>query len=82
VPDVAGARRATGLRSAWALARRAREAAWDEAVVVACDGDPAVLVPALLVAAGRAGYSTVVAPWSPDPAAVPETVHARFELTW
>jgi hypothetical protein len=82
VPDVAAALRGSRMRGAWALARRARAAAWDDAVVVGCDGDPAVLVPLLQVAAGRAGYRSVLAPWSPDPAVVPEVVCARYELRW
>lgn len=78
VPDVAGPLRTSGLRSAWSLARQAKERAWEGCTVVRCDGDPAVVVPALLGTAGRAGYSWVVAPWSPDPAAAPETVHRRW----
>jgi hypothetical protein len=82
VPDVADAVRSAGLRGAWSLARRARAADWDDAVVVACDGDPAARVPLLQVAAGRAGYRTVTAPWSPDPSVAPEVVYARFRFDW
>jgi hypothetical protein len=82
VPDVAAAVRSAGLRGAWSLARRARSAAWDDAVVVACDGDPAVRVPLLQAAAGRAGYRTVTAPWSPDPSVAPEVVYARLRFEW
>jgi hypothetical protein len=49
---------------------------------VRCDGTPEVEVPALVAAAGRAGYSWVVAPWSPDAGARPETVHRRYRLRW
>jgi hypothetical protein len=82
VPDVAGALRAAGLRSAWALAKRARAGDWDTAVVVRCTADPSVAVPALQAAAGRAGYTSVIAPWSPGPSAEPEAVHRTYRLTW
>lgn len=82
VPDVSGALRSTGLRSAWGLARRARQGRWDGCTVVRCSGRPEVVVPGLLVAAGRAGYRWVVAPWSPDPQAPPETVHRTYRLAW
>jgi hypothetical protein len=64
--------------SAWQLARRAKRGEWEGCTVVRCDGDPAQLVPALQAAAGAAGYRWVVAPWSPDPGADPETEHALF----
>ena len=60
------------------LIRRTKRGSWSTAVIVACHGDPSVLVPALQAAAGAAGYVDVIAPWSPDPDAVPETVHATF----
>ena len=60
------------------LLRRAKARDWTTAVVVRCDGDPAVLVPALCAAAAAAGYRDVIAPWSPDADARPETVHALF----
>jgi hypothetical protein len=60
------------------LIRRAKRGIWSTAVIVACHGDPSVLVPALQAAAGAAGYADVIAPWSPDPDAPPETVHATF----
>lgn len=82
VPDLAPALRSAGLRSAWSLAKRARAGDWDTAVVVRCTADPAVVVPALQGAAGRAGYTAVIAPWSPDPAAAPEAVHRTFRLRW
>jgi hypothetical protein len=73
VPDLSVAR-----GSAWQLARRAKRGEWEGCTVVECDGDPAQLVPALQAAAGAAGYQWVVAPWSPDPAAEPETEHVLF----
>jgi hypothetical protein len=82
VPDVSEALRSTGLRSAWGLARRAREGRWDGATVVRCEGRPELVVPALLTAAGRAGYRWVVAPWSPHPDAPPETVHRTYRSAW
>ncbi len=78
VPDVSGALRQASLRGAWRLARRVRDGAWRTATVVRCDDDPADAVPALLAAAGRAGYEAVVAPWSPDPDAPPEAVHRTY----
>jgi hypothetical protein len=82
VPDLSGVLRGAGLRGAWGLARRARMAEWEGCTVVRCSGAPEVEVPALVAAAGRAGYSWVVAPWSPDPDAAPETVHRRYRLRW
>lgn len=70
VPDLTEAR-----GSARELARRARRGEWSTAVVVLCDGDPSVLVPALQGAAACAGYREILAPWSPDPDVSPETVH-------
>ncbi len=78
VPDLSGALRGASLRGAWSLARRVREAGWTTATIVSVDDDPADAVPALLTAAGRAGYEDVVSPWSPDPAAAPETVHRTY----
>jgi hypothetical protein len=72
VPDLTGA--GTGLT----LARKARRREFDGATVVRCDDDPAVLVPRLMDAAARAGYRWLVAPWSPDPSAPPETVHCLY----
>jgi hypothetical protein len=82
VPDVADAMRSAGLRSAWALARRARVGDWEGATVVRCDGDPASLVPRLAAAARAAGYRWLVAPWSPDPRAEPEAVHRTYRFGW
>jgi hypothetical protein len=82
VPDLSGALRAAGIRGAWGLAKRARLAEWEGCTVVRCTGVAAVEVPAIVAAAGRAGYSWVVAPWSPDPEAAPETVHRRYRLRW
>jgi hypothetical protein len=77
VPDVAGALRRAGVRSAWSLAKRAKERNWEGCVVVRVAGDRAALVPGLVAAAGAAGYRWVVAPWSPD-ARPPEAVHRLF----
>lgn len=71
VPDVTAAARATSLR---------RPAPATEASVVRCEGDPAVLVPALLGAASAAGYGAVWAPWCPDPVRAPDTVHRVLEM--
>lgn len=82
VPDVSGALRSSGLRSAWSLARRAKGREWQTAVVVRVDADPSALVPLVMARAAACGYRQVVAPWSPDAAAAPETVHARFRIDW
>jgi hypothetical protein len=82
VPDLSAALRGAKLRQAWGLAKRARAGEWLTATVVRCDDDPARAVPALLAAAGRAGYEIVIAPWSPDPVAPPETVHRTYILRW
>lgn len=82
VPDVADALRTTGLRGAWSLAKQARAGDWERATVVRCTADPAIAVPALQAAAGKAGYRELIAPWSPDPDAPPETVHRTYRLTW
>jgi hypothetical protein len=74
VPDL------TAAGSPWAMAKRAKRGGWEGCTVVRCDGDPSVLVPALQAAAGLAGYDWVVAPWTPNPKAPPETVHARFTI--
>jgi hypothetical protein len=75
VPDL------TAAGSPWAMAKRAKRGGWDGCTVVRCDGDPSLLVPAVQAAAGLAGYQWVVAPWSPDPKAPPETLHARFSTS-
>ena len=82
VPDLTDPLRGAGLRGAWGLAKRARAADWEGCTVVRCSGAPELEVPRLVTAAGRAGYSWVVAPWSPDPDAPPETVHRRYQLRW
>jgi len=82
VPDLAEALRTSGIRSAWSLARRARAGDWETCTVVRCSDDPRVAVPALCKAAGRAGYRSVIAPWSPDPGAPPETVHRTYRKEW
>ena len=73
VPDLTPAR-----GSAITLARKARRHDWEGCTVVSLEGDPSVLVPQLCAVAFDAGYQWVVSPWSPDTAAPPETVHARF----
>ena len=78
VPDLSEALRGARLRGAWRLARRLREAAWSTATIVRLDAPPEEAVPALLSAAARAGYRSVVSPWSPDPDEPPETVHRTF----
>jgi hypothetical protein len=65
VPDVATAFGEGTARRAWALAKRARTRSWDTCVVLALEGDPALVIPSLCAAAGRAGYSWVVSPWAP-----------------
>lgn len=82
VPDLSAALRGARLRHAWGLAKRVRAGEWSTATIVRCEDEPAVVVPALLTAAGRAGYESVVAPWSPDPDAPPETVHRTYILRW
>ena len=69
VPDVSAGFRGTSLRRA-----RRRLDSVDEAAVVRVDGDPAVLVPALLGAAGIAGYDHLWTPWTPE-VRPPDTVH-------
>jgi hypothetical protein len=44
--------------------------------------DPSVAVPRVQAAAGAAGYRWVIAPWSPEPDAPPETVHRVVRGTW
>lgn len=78
VPDVSEVLRAPRLRSALAVARRARDARWTTCTVVRCEGDPSAMVPALQAAAGRAGYLWVVAPWTADPGTHPEAVHRVY----
>lgn len=81
VPDVSAVLATASLRSAWRVARRAKSRSFETAVCVRCDGDPAVLVPRLLAAAGRSGYRWVVAPWAP-PGVEPETTHQVFSQEW
>lgn len=80
VPDVTGLLAGASVRSAWRLARQARERASDTAVCVRCDGDPALLVPRLLAASRHRGYQRLLAPWSPDPDAAPARVHQVFRF--
>lgn len=77
VPDVTELLAGASVRSAWRLARQARERVSDIAVCVRCEGDPAVLVPQLLAACRARGYATLLAPWSPDGGA-PDRVHQVF----
>ena len=81
VPDVSDTLSRASLRSAWEVARLARDRAFDTAVCVRCDGDPAVLVPRLQAAAGAAGYRWLIAPWAP-PGTEPETTHQVFSRRW
>lgn len=78
VPDVAEGLRGAGLRSSWALAQRARHRRWSTATVVRVDGDPGGVVPALLAAAGGAGYEWLVAPWTPHRDDPPEAIHRIY----
>jgi hypothetical protein len=78
VPDVSGPLRASGVAGAWGLAKRARDADWDGCTVVRWTGEPAEVVPGLLRAAAASGYAWALAPWTPDAAAPPETVHRRY----
>ncbi len=78
VPDVSSVLRGSRLGSAWSLARKVRTADWEGCTVVRCDGDASVEVPQLQRAAGAAGYSWVIAPWSPEAGTPPETVHRRY----
>ncbi|HSP03020.1 MAG TPA: hypothetical protein VLR27_05930 [Acidimicrobiales bacterium] len=80
VPDVTRLLAGASVRSAWRLARRARERASDIAVCVRCDGDPSVLVPRLLTACRARGYSTLLSPWTPD-GGTPDRVHQVFRFT-
>ena len=77
VPDVSGTLSRASLRSAWRVARHARDRAFETAVCVRCDGDPEVLVPRLQRVAAAAGYRWLVAPWGP-PGSEPETTHQVF----
>ena len=81
VPDVSRLLAGASVRSAWRLARQARDRASDVAVCVRCDRDPSVLVPELLAACRARGYSRLLSPWSPD-GGPPDRVHQvlRFDL--
>jgi hypothetical protein len=79
VPDVSRMLARASLRSAWRVARTARDRPSDTAVVVRCDGDPAVLVPGVLAAARDRGYRWLLAPWSPQ-VEPPERVHQLFRF--
>lgn len=81
VPEVSSTLASASVRSAWRVAREVRRNGFDTAVCVRCDGDPAELVPRLLVAARRAGYAWLIAPWGPQ-GSVPETVHQVFSRRW
>ena len=82
VPDVSPALRGAGFRGAWRAAKRAKAGDWDTCTVVRCTLDPTVAVPALQQAAGQAGYERILAPWSPNAAAPPRTVHRVYRFTW
>lgn len=80
VPDVSRLLAGASLRSAWRLARAARQRAFDTAVCVRCDGDPAVLVPGLLAACRAHGYDLLLSPWAADDRP-PDRVHQVFAFT-
>lgn len=80
IPDVAPALRAAGLRSAWEVARRARQGDWSTCVVRRWRGDPTRLLEAIRSAAHEAGYAEVIAPWGGP--GREETVHTLFEDVW
>lgn len=80
VPDVSTLLAQASVRSAWRVARRARERASDTAVCVRCDGDPSDLVPGLLAACRARGYASLLAPWAPDDRP-PERVHQTFTFS-
>ncbi|MFP5322813.1 MAG: hypothetical protein ACLGIC_13350 [Acidimicrobiia bacterium] len=79
VPDVAPLLAGASVRSAWRVARAARERPSDTAVVVRCDGDPAELVPGLLRACAARGYRWLLSPWAPDDRP-PERTHQLFRF--
>lgn len=79
VPDVAGMLSSASLRSAWRLARAARQRRFDTAVCVRCVGDPADLVPGLLARSRAEGYQWLLAPWAPDGRA-PERIRQVFTV--
>ena len=81
VPDVSATLARASVRSAWRVANRARQGAFDTAVCVRCDGDPAEWVPRLQEVAGAAGYRWLVAPWAP-PGTEPDTTHQVFSRRW
>ena len=80
VPDVTQLLAGASVRSAWRLARQARERPSDTAVCVRCSGAVDVLVPRLLAACRARGYETLLSPWSPD-GAPPDRVHQVFRFT-
>ena len=80
VPDVTDLLAGASVRSAWRLARQARERPSDIAVCVRCSGDPSLLVPRLLAACRSRGYQTLLSPWSPDDDP-PDRVHQIFRFT-
>lgn len=81
VPDVSQDLARASLRTAWRVARAAKERSFDTAVCVRCAGDPAILVPQLAAAANHAGYRWLVSPWAPE-GTPPETSHQVFTANW
>lgn len=79
VPDVSRMLAGASVREAWRLARTARDRAFETAVCVRCDGDPAALVPRLLSACRINGYTRLLSPWAPDQRP-PDRVHQVFTL--
>lgn len=80
VPDVSDLLRKASLRSAWTVARVARERPSDTAVAIRWDADPAGVVPGLLRACAARGYHWLLSPWAPDDRA-PERVHQQLRFS-
>ena len=84
VPDLADAlrvERASARPGAWPGERAG--GTWDTCTVVRCTERPGGRgARAAAGPPGRAGYRSVIAPWSPDPDAPPETVHRTYRRSW
>lgn len=79
VPDVAPLLAGASVRSAWRVARAARERPSDTAVVVRWTEDPEILVPGLLSACAARGYRWLLSPWAAGDRE-PERVHQLFRF--